>query len=125
MVALHYSFARPQIQQDTRYAPQDLPTHTLTLDARVHSPEAKGFRVFGLAGVGLTHFSSPGTTAFGPSSSTHAVFDYGAGVERRIVGPFRVRAEVRDYFTSSLYAGTGTGSWNRIVFTGGLVFGKK
>ena len=39
--AVHYSFARPQIQQDTRYAAQALPTHTLTFDARVHSPEAR------------------------------------------------------------------------------------
>ncbi|SRR6266404_2127818 len=119
--AVHYSFANPRIQQDSRYAPQDLPTHTLTFDARIHTPQLSGWRVFGLAGVGFAHFSSPGTSAVGPFSRTQPVFDYGGGVERKIAGPFKVRAEVRDYFTSAFYTGS---SWNRIAVTGSLVFGK-
>ena len=93
---VHYSFTRPEVlfRRNDMFGSRallDLGTHTLTFDARLRTPTLRGWRLYGLAGVGLARFNPdvksqievpfPGAP---PKSETKPVFTFGGGVEHRL-----------------------------------------
>ena len=109
----------------------DLHAHTITFDTRVRTPFASGFRLYGLAGVGLTRFGLDVQREVGipfpggaPDSVTSLVFTYGGGVERHLRQLLHLKLEVRDYHTripDHLFRPGG--SWHRLAVIGGLTIG--
>ena len=133
---LHYSYARPELSLRRgdafgSSALVRLGAHTVTVDARLRSPQIYGFRLYGLAGVGVTRFlldvkrqvevPFPGGA---PDSVLSPVLTFAGGVERSIVPLVRWKAEVRDYVTpiSEKFFQPG-GAWHRVAVLGGIVFG--
>lgn len=134
---VHYSYSRPELslfRGDAfgSRATVGLQANTLTFDARVHTPQFSGWRLYGLAGVGLTRFGLnvkqqletpfPGGA---PNSVTSPVFTYGGGVERSVLPLVRLKFEVRDYLTgiSQRFFPPG-GTFHRTSVVGGIVFGR-
>lgn len=109
----------------------ELKAHTFTFDTRVRTPSAFSFRLYGLAGAGLTRFGLdvkqevenpfPGGA---PDHITSFVLTYGGGVERHLHQLVHLRLEVRDYLTPAseqLFAPGG--SWHRLAVIGGITIG--
>lgn len=134
---VHYSYARPQLflRRGDAFgssADVDLKAHTVTFDTRVRTPQAFGFRAYGLAGGGITRFNLdprrqvevpfPGGA---PSSVTSGVFTFGGGVEQSVLPYVRLKVEVRDYLGAipkALFQPGGT--WHRVAVVGGLTLGR-
>lgn len=135
--AVHYSFSRPEllVRRGDAFgssARVDLDAHTLTFDARLHSPSAGGFRVYGFAGAGFTRFTitlkNQVEVPFPrgvPSNITAPVADFGGGIEKKFAPLVAGKFEVRDYVTpiSSTFFSPG-GAWHRVAVTGGIVLGR-
>jgi opacity protein-like surface antigen len=109
----------------------ELSAHTVTFDTHVRTPSAFSFRLYGLAGAGVTRFGVdvkreveipfPGGA---PDNITSFVFTYGGGVERHLHQLVHLRLEVRDYLTpvsKQLYEPGGT--WHRLAVIGGITIG--
>ncbi len=134
---VHYSYSRPGLslfRGDAfgSRAEVGLQANTLTFDARVHTPQFSGWRLYGLAGVGFTRFTldvnqqveSPFPSG-APNSVTSPVFTYGGGLERKVVPLVRLKLEVRDYLTGlSNRFFTPGGTFHRTAVLGGVVFGR-
>ena len=126
--SLHYSYARPDLFRSGSFgtALSRVGTHTLTLDARLRSPEIGGLRVFGFAGVGFSRANAGLATAVSLSTrDTFPVFTFGGGVEKRIAPLLHVKGELRDYLSGipeSLFSPGG--SWHRVAATGGITLGR-
>jgi len=134
---VHYSYSRPELslfRGDAfgSRATVRLQANTLAFEARVHTPQFSGWRLYGLAGVGLTRFGLdvkqqvevpfPGGA---PNSVTSPVFTYGGGVERKVLPLVRLKLEVRDYVTGlSERFFTSGGTFHRTAVLGGVVFGR-
>jgi hypothetical protein len=122
---MHYSFAKPDLTPQISIpvlGAVRLTAHTLTFDARLHTPEFGGWRAFGLAGAGMTRFNA-GASAL-PTlsvSTTEGVFTFGGGFEKRFAPLWRAKFEVRDYVTSSFFS---SDPWHRVAVTFGVVFGR-
>jgi len=133
----HYSYTRPELtlrRSDPfgSSAVVDLATHTLTLDGRLRTPEAAGFRLYGLAGVGFSRFrldvkelvEVPFPDGI-PDNVLSPVVTFGAGLERNIAPLVRLKLEVRDYLTPiSKRFFEGGGAWHRVAVIGGIVLGR-
>ncbi len=134
---VHYSFSEPRLSLSRgdsfgSRADVDLKAHTVTLDARLRTPQAFGFRAFGLLGGGFTRFNLnvrnqvevpfPGGA---PSSITTPVFTYGGGVEQSVLPYVRLKFEVRDYVApiSERFFQPG-GAWHRVAIVGGITLGR-
>ena len=133
---LHYSSATTdlRIQRGDAFgssAEVELSAHTFTFDTRVRTPSVFSFRLYGLAGAGVTRFGVnvkrevevpfPGGA---PDNITSFVFTYGGGVERHLHQLVHLRLEVRDYLTpvpKQLFAPEGT--WHRLAVIGGITIG--
>ncbi len=134
---VHYSFSRPELflRRGDAFGSSalvDLGTHTVTFDARVRTPQAFGFRVYGLAGGGFSRFNldikrqvEVPFPSGAPRSLTSPVFTFGGGVEQSVLPLVRLKLEVRDYLTpiSERLFQPG-GAWHRVVMVGGLVVGR-
>ena len=133
---LHYSYARPvlSLRRGDAFGSSALVrlgAHTVTADARLRTPQIYGFRLYGLAGVGLTRFlldvkrqvevPFPGGA---PDSVLSPVFTFAGGVEKSIAPLVRWKIEARDYVTpiSEKFFQPG-GAWHRVAVLGGIVFG--
>ena len=80
------------------------------LGIRVMVPVQSRISVYGAAGGGFGGFRRPvitGTSplAVGSSGTDHGVFDFGGGIDFRLQRFISVRAELRDYVTSSGLSG--------------------
>jgi hypothetical protein len=134
---LHYSYSSPEMivrRADLvgSSARADLGSHTLTFDGRVRTPEALGFRLYGLAGGGFTRFTvnikQTVETPFPegvPDNVISPVFTFGGGIEKSVFPLLRLKLEARDYVTaiSKDFFSPG-GRWHRVAVYGGIVLGR-
>jgi len=134
---LHYSYSSPELvlrRGDLvgSSARADLGSHTLTFDGRVRTPEAFGFRVYGLLGGGFTRFTvnikQTVETPFPegvPDNVISPVFTFGVGIEKSVLPLIRLKFEARDYVTaiSRDFFSPG-GRWHRVAVYGGIVLGR-
>lgn len=134
---LHYSYSSPSLvlRRGDAFgssAVTDLGAHTLTFDARVHTPHFAGFRLYGLVGGGFTRFSVdvkqvveipfPGGD---PDNVISPVFTMGGGIEKSVAPLVHLKLEARDYVTpisKDFYAPGG--AWHRVAVIGGIVLGR-
>ena len=134
---LHYSYSSPSLllRRGDAFgssAITDLGAHTLTFDARLHTPHFAGFRLYGLVGGGFTRFSVdvkqvvevpfPGGD---PDKVISPVFTVGGGIEKSVAPLVHLKFEARDYVTpisKNFYAPGG--AWHRVAVMGGIVFGR-
>jgi hypothetical protein len=133
---LHYSSSNTDLSIERgdafgSSAEAELSTHTVTMDFRARTPSVRGFRLFGLAGAGLTRFGLdikqevenpfPGGT---PNTITSFVFTYGGGVERHLHQFVHLRLEVRDYVTPiSEHLFRPEDTLHRVAAVGGITLG--
>jgi hypothetical protein len=98
----------------------------------MRTPEAFGFRVYGLVGGGFTRFTvnvkQVVETPFPegvPDNVISPVFTFGGGIEKSVFPLLRLKFEVRDYMTaiSKDFFSPG-GSWHRLAVFGGIVLGR-
>ena len=134
---LHYSFSRPELflRRGDAFgssARVDLDAHTITFDARFRTPQVVGFRLYGLAGGGITRFALNMKQAvevpFGrgaPDNVLSPVLTVGGGIERSVAPFVHLKLEVRDYITpiSEQFFQPG-GAWHRVAVIGGIVLGR-
>lgn len=135
--AVHYSHSRPELSLSRgdafgSSARAELPTHTLTFDARLRTPELAGVRLYGLAGVGFSRFSLEVKQAVevpfpagAPDRVVSPVFTYGGGVQKSLLPGVGIKLEVRDYWTAAsedLFRPGG--GWHRVAVMVGVVLGR-
>lgn len=133
---LHYSFSSADmfLERGDAFgssAEVDLRVRTITFDTRVRTPSAYRFRLYALAGVGVSRFrldvKNEVEVPFpdgAPDNITSFVITYGAGVERHLHQLIHLRLEVRDYQTyisNQLFQPGGT--WHRLAVIGGITIG--
>ncbi|MSO20682.1 MAG: hypothetical protein EXQ56_09520 [Acidobacteria bacterium] len=135
---VHYGYSRPEgfLSRGDAFgssADLELTAHTLTFDLGLHTPQAKGFRLFGVVGGGVGNFkvvevvrqvenpfpSGP------PDQIVVPVVALGGGIEHQFLAGVRWKVEVRDEYTRAPedFFQPG-GSWHRILLSVGLTFGK-
>jgi hypothetical protein len=134
---LHYSSSRTDfdINRGDAFgstAEGELSAHTFTMDFRARTPSVYSFRLFGLAGAGLTRFGldvdNEVETPFpgGAPDTIHSfVFTYGGGIEKHLRQLVHLRLEVRDYATpisDDLFRPGG--GWHRVTILGGITIGR-
>ena len=92
------------------------------------TPPASPFSPYAVAGAGLAHFESSSTLVGGQSNpgsrgSTHGVFDFGGGVDMRLIPFVSLRGEVRDFVLGSPNFNVQVigGRQNNITVAGGIV----
>jgi hypothetical protein len=134
---LDYSYSSPSLvlRRGDAFgssAVTDLGAHTLTFDARLHTPHFAGFRFYGLVGGGFTRFSVnlkqlvevpfPGGD---PDNVISPVFTVGGGIEKSVAPLVHLKLEARDYVTpiSRDFFQPG-GAWHRFAVIGGIVLGR-
>jgi hypothetical protein len=105
---IHYSLSKPELslrRGDSfgSSAVVGLTAHTLTFDARMHTPNVSGFRLFGLVGAGFSRYQLTSIKQVevpfsrgAPDSVLTPVFTYGAGIERSLLPFIRWKFEARD-----------------------------
>lgn len=134
---LHYSYSSPELvlRRGDAFgssAVSDLGAHTLTLEANLRTPEIIGFRLYGLAGGGLTSFTvnlkqivEVPFPRGDPDNVVSPVLSIGVGIERSLGQLVGLKFEVRDYVTpiSKDFFEPG-GTWHRMAFIGGIVLGR-
>lgn len=134
---LHYSYSSPQLvlRRGDAFgssAVTDLGSHTLTFDARLHTPHFAGFRLYGLVGGGFTRFTlnvkQTVETPFpggAPDNVLSPVFTMGGGIEKSVAPLVHLKLELRDYVTpiSRDFFQPG-GAWHRVAVIGGIVLGR-
>jgi hypothetical protein len=134
---LHYSYAKPEVRLRRgdafgSSARIDLTTHTLTFDARLRTPQVFGFRLYGLAGAGMSRFGLDVKQQVEipfprgvPDNIVAPVFTFAGGVEQRVFPLVHLKLEVRDYVTpipKRIYEPGGR--WQRVAVIGGVVLGR-
>jgi opacity protein-like surface antigen len=92
------------------------------------TPPASPLTPYAVAGVGFAHFGSSSTLVGGqqnPGSTgaTHGVFDFGGGVDVRLIPFVSLRGEVRDYVSGSPNFNLQVigGRQNNVTVAGGIV----
>lgn len=134
---LHYSFSRPEFELRRgdafgSSALVDLSVHTITFEARLHTPEVSSYRLYGLLGGGFSRFALDVTRAVevpfprgAPDNIFSPVFTFGGGIEKSLSLLVRWKLEVRDYVTPiSRQLFDAGGAWHRPAILGGIVLGR-
>jgi hypothetical protein len=133
---LHYSSSKTDVRIEREdaigsSAEGELSAHTFTLDFKARTPSFFTFRLFGLAGAGLTRLGLdvesevenpfPGGA---PDNLNAFVFTYAVGVEKHLNQLVHLRVEARNYLTpvSEQLFGPG-GRWRRPAVIAGITVG--
>ena len=101
----------------------NLDWNTFTLGVRFMVPVQSRISLYGATGGGAGWFHelyiAGGSNPFLASTSTaHGVFDFGGGVDVRVIRMFSVRGEVRDFVTGTNLSGTA--GRHHVVIMGGI-----
>jgi hypothetical protein len=82
------------------------------------------FQPYVVAGFGVAHYNTTGSTFFGANSSNKPVFEVGGGVDMKIAPFVALRGEIRDFVsgTPNIAAITDKGHQHNIAPQVGLVF---
>jgi hypothetical protein len=107
--------------------PKDFSAYYITPAAKATLFPTTAFNPWVSVGGGVAHYSPNSTLQFGgtnPSSSGNSgVFEVGVGLDVRILGPFKLRGEFRDFNTKEAPLNLNTNNRYSYFFAGGgLVF---
>jgi opacity protein-like surface antigen len=79
---------------------QGMAVHTYGYNLLLHANhEGNRFRPFVTGGVGFSNYVPPGASALSGGGENKFGFNYGAGLKVRVVGPWALRFDVRQYTT--------------------------
>ncbi len=117
-----------KVHFNTGLTPRSFRSYFVTPAARVNLFPSTAFSPWISVGGGFGHFSENSTLEFGapnPASTgtNSGVFQSGGGLDVRLVGPLKLRGEVRDFYSGvpQLNVNTGKSRQHNIFVGGGAV----
>lgn len=119
---VQYTYNRTQLRLDPTAAQQGMAVHMGGYNYLIYANhEGARARPFATGGVGFANYVPPGSSASQGGGSNKFGFNYGGGVKVRVVGPYAVRFDVRQYTTPKPFGLPLASGWIRInEFSGGF-----
>ena len=118
-----------KVHFNTGLTPRTFRSYFVTPAARVNLFPTTAFSPWVSVGGGFGHFAESSTLEFGatnpgPTGTTSGVFQTGLGLDVKLVARFKLRGEVRDFYSGvpQLNVNTGKSRQHNIFVGGGAVF---
>jgi len=116
-----------RLQDNVNVVPYAFKSFFVTPAARVNLFPTTAFSPWVSVGGGIGYFVPSSTLEFNqvpnPSkNSTTGVFQFGGGLDVRVLGPFKIRGEIRDFYSGEPPINVKTGRYSNVYAGAGLVF---